>query len=104
MEPTRPWSASMWRSGSEAYCEPCTPFRLSSGYSNLIDLLLTFCDQREDLASNVALEGMDRVELGMAFSDALFDVCFRFWVNAEADESDYVERAVGSAIAALVKR
>src|ERR1700690_4026213 len=37
-------------------CEPWTPFCLSSGDAGLVDLLLPLRDEREHLASEVALD------------------------------------------------
>ena len=59
-------------------CEPWTPFCLSSGDAGLVDLLLPLRDEREHLASEVALEGTNGIELGMSLGDALRHQAFVF--------------------------
>ena len=46
---------------------PWTPFCLSSGDAGLIDLPVASCDDVEDLAGDVALEGANSIEFGMTF-------------------------------------
>ena len=84
------------------YWLPWTPFCLSSGDAGLIDLLVPLRDQREHLASEVALEGTNGIELGMSLGDALRHVGFCLRVCAEATNGDDVKRAIGGAIASSV--
>jgi transposase InsO family protein len=51
----------------EIYCEPWTPFCLSSGDSCSVDLPATLSDEREDLSGEVTLQGSNGVEFGMPF-------------------------------------
>ena len=86
----------------ETYWLPLTPFCLSSGDAGLVDLLVPLGDQREHLASEVALEGTNGIELGMSLGDALRHVRFCLRVCPEATNGDDVKRAIGGAIASSV--
>jgi hypothetical protein len=49
---------------------------MSSGDGCLVDLAPALTDQREQLACDVALQAVDRLQLGVALGDALRDVGF----------------------------
>src|SRR3954447_1687243 len=87
----------------ERYCTPRTPFYLSSSDSRLIDLLLALLDEHEHLTRNVAFEAADRLHLGMALTDALGHVRLSASLRPQPPDSDDVQRAVGSSIAAPVQ-
>jgi hypothetical protein len=52
------------------YCDPRTPFCVSSRDSGLVDRLPPPGDEREHLTGDVALQATDRFQLGVAFCDA----------------------------------
>src|SRR4051794_33899776 len=87
----------------ERYCTPRTPFCLSSGDARLIDLLLALPDEQEHLTCDVAFEAADRLHLGMALTDALGHVRLSASLRPQPPDSDDVQRAVGSSVAAPVQ-
>jgi hypothetical protein len=87
----------------ETYWLPRTPFCLSSGDSRGVDFLSPLRDEREDLSSEVALQGANGVELGMPFGKSASDVILGPLVGAQAADGDDVQRAVCGAISAAVE-
>src|SRR3954463_9431791 len=79
------------------------PFCLSSGGSTLVDLSSAMGDEREDLAGDVALDAADRLELGVAFGNALGDIGLGSGVRPEPANGDDVQRAVRRSVAASVQ-
>ena len=65
--------SSAWYS-TEQYWLPLTPFCLSSGNSRGVDFLAALRDEREDLSGEVAFQGSNGVEFGMAFGKPASDV------------------------------
>src|ERR1700729_3679094 len=77
----------------ETYWLPLTPFCLSSGDSCGVDFLAALRDEREDLSGEVALQGSNGVEFGMAFGKPASDVVLGSLVGSQATDGDDVQRA-----------
>ena len=87
----------------ETYWLPRTPFCLSSSDAGLVYLLLAARDEREDLASNIALEGSNGVELGMSLGNTLRHIGLCLRIGSKANDSNDVQCAVSSSVAASAK-
>src|SRR3954451_21790039 len=98
-----PCRSSTARYGPDAYCTPRTPFCASSDNASLVDRPVPLRDERVHFTRDVAFEAADRLQLGMAFGDALGDVGLRPDVRPQPADGDDVERTVGRPIAAAVE-
>src|SRR5919202_4820016 len=98
-----PGRSSTARYGPAAYCTPRTPFCVSSDNASLVDRPVPLRDERVHLTRDVAFEAANRLQLGMAFGDALCDVGLRPGVRPQSADGDDVERTVGRPIAAAVE-
>src|ERR1051325_10587702 len=87
----------------ERYCTPRTPFCLSSSDPRLIDLLLALRDEREHFTRDVAFETADRLHLGMTLADALGHIRLSASLCSQPADSDDMQRAIGSSVAAPVQ-
>ena len=84
----------------DVYCEPWTPFCLSSGEPSGVYLLLALHDEDEDLSCKVPLEGADSIELRMTGCDAACDELLGSLIGAQPADSNDVQGTVGAAVAA----
>ncbi len=71
---TMPLGDVSFESEIDEHGQRLTPFCLSSGDSRGVDFLAALRDEREDFSGEVALQGSNGVEFGMAFGKPASDV------------------------------
>jgi hypothetical protein len=82
---------------------PWMPFCLSSGQTGLVYLASALADQGEHLASDVAFQASDDLQLGMALSDAPRHVGLGSRIGQEPSDGDDVQGAVRCSITASIE-
>ena len=85
------------------YWLPWTPFYLSRSELRLADLAPAAGEKDEHLASNVAFQAANRLELGVSFGDSPRHVGFGSFISSQPADCNDVQRTVGSAISSSIE-
>ena len=80
-----------------------TPFKVSSGYLQLIDLFCSCLQQGKDLPGDITLQTADGFKLGVSLGNALPDVGLGFRIRSQAANGDDVQGTVRGPVTAPVE-
>ena len=100
---TMPWDSSKRWKSSLVYCEPWTPFYVSSGDFGGVYLALPPLNNVEDFAGDVAFETANSLKLGMPFIEPFGHVCLRMRIGSQAADGNDMQRAIRSSVTSTVQ-